>query len=423
MIKKKNKSVKQSGTGQRLKAIRLSEKSKSKIHIESIRIQNFRAFKDFEIKDLPNLCVFIGSNGSGKSTLFKALSFLKSCLKDNVRAALEKEGGFKQVCTRNEKGPICFELCFRHNGGPKTTYELKIGLNRAGRPTVELEILRYRRGKSGAPWNFLKYENGKGFAVSNEKDSNVTNEKDLNKILQPLESHDILAIKGLGQFSNFPAIAEFRKLIENWHLSDIHVNETRNSSEAGYAEHVSQSGDNIALVAQFMKDNFPNVFKSILDRFQQRIPGAERVEARSTEEGKVVLLFKDKAFSEPFIGRYVSDGTMKMFAFLLLLNDPNPHPLLCIEEPENQLHHQLIPYLVEELREYAEQGGQVFVTSHSTELANELKMDEVFWFTKVDGFTKAHSFAEFDDIKTLVEAGDKMGELWRQKLLKGAGPF
>jgi predicted ATPase len=312
-LKPKTQNQNQKISTQRTKLIKLSKNAKRKIHIESIHIRNFRSFKDFKIENLSSLCVFIGSNGIGKSTLFKALSFLKSCLQDNVRIALEKEGGFKQVCSRNESGPISFEICFRHDGGPKTTYELKIGLNKDSRPTVELEVLRYRRGKAGAPLNFLKYSHGVGFAVSNERSAEVKNENELTKIKQPLDSHDILAIKGLGQFSNFPTISEFRKLIENWHLSDIHVSEARKSSEAGYSEHISQSGDNVALVAQFMKEKHPEIFDSILTRFQERIPGAEKVEAKSTDEGKVILFFKDKDFKEPFLGRYVSDGTIKMF--------------------------------------------------------------------------------------------------------------
>ena len=65
---------------------------------------------------------------------------------------------------------------------------------------------------------------------------------------------------------------------------------------------------------------------------------------------------------DPFIDRYVSDGTMKMFAYLVLLHDPAPHQFLCIEEPENQLYPTLLHELAEEFRDYAQRGGQVFVS-------------------------------------------------------------
>lgn len=68
-----------------------------------------------------------------------------------------------------------------------------------------------------------------------------------------------------------------------------------------------------------------------------------------------------------------------MFAYLVLLNDPKPHPLLCVEEPENQLYPQLMAELAEEFRAYADRWGQVFVSTHSPDFLNDLELDEVFF--------------------------------------------
>ena len=77
---------------------------------------------------------------------------------------------------------------------------------------------------------------------------------------------------------------------------------------------------------------------------------------------------------------------MKMFAYLVLLYDPQPHPLLCIEEPENQLYPKLLFELAEEFRNYARKGGQVFVSTHSPDLLNAAKLEEVFLAKKRKGF-------------------------------------
>jgi predicted ATPase len=68
---------------------------------------------------------------------------------------------------------------------------------------------------------------------------------------------------------------------------------------------------------------------------------------------KYLLRFKDGAFEDPFLARHVSDGTIKMFAYLILLYDPKPHPLLCVEEPENRLYPKLLWELAEEFRAYS----------------------------------------------------------------------
>jgi predicted ATPase len=73
------------------------------MRIESLKIKNFKAFENVEIKNLPPLAVFIGANGTGKSTLFGVFEFLQNCLKDNVKVALQKEGGFNEAVTRGKE--------------------------------------------------------------------------------------------------------------------------------------------------------------------------------------------------------------------------------------------------------------------------------------------------------------------------------
>ena len=300
--------------------------------IESLSIKNYRVFKDVEIRDMPGLCVFVGANGSGKSTLFDLFGFLKDSLAGNVRTALQKRGGFKEVATRGciDK-PIEFALQFRLDiAGVErlVTYLLEIRLIQ-NRPVVGREILRYKRGSYGSPYHFLDFSRGKGYAILNEEDFNKK-DSELAREEQTLDSPDILAVKGLGQFQRFKAASAFRQLIENWHVSDFHISEARPSTDAGYAEHLSSRGDNTALVAQYLYEQHRSIFNHVLDKMKQRVPGIENVEAVETDDGRIVLKFQDGSFKDPFIARYVSDGTIKMFAYLLLLNDPSPHPLLCV---------------------------------------------------------------------------------------------
>jgi predicted ATPase len=136
-----------------------------------------------------------------------------------------------------------------------------------------------------------------------------------------------------------------------------------------------------------------------------------------------LLRFKDGAFEDPFLARYVSDGTIKMFAYLLLLYDPHPHPLLCVEEPENQLYPTLLLELAEEFRAYAARGGQVFVSTHSPDFLNAVELDEVFWLVKEDGYAKIKRARDDEQIKAFMEAGDKMGYLWKQGFFQGVNPL
>lgn len=389
---------------------------RSKMKINSLRIKNYKAFKDVVLTNLPSMCVFVGANGSGKTTLFDVFGFLHDALIHNVRQALTMRGTFKEVVSRGEKGPIEVEIKFSQDGGPLVTYSVAVSLKN-GAPVVEREILKYRRGQRGKPWHFLDFSNGKGYAITNEADYSKLDVEAVRE-QQELDSSDILAIKGLGQFQRFQAVSAFRKLIESWHVSDFHIGEARPSQEAGYAEHLSPLGDNLPLVAQFMFEHHRPLFDRVLEKMAQRVPGVAKVEAAETEDGRIVLKFQDGSFKDPFIAKYVSDGTIKMFAYLLLLHDPSPHPLLCIEEPENQLYPHLLAELAEEFRAYSEKGGQVFISTHSPDFLNGVHLGEIFLLEKKYGFTNISRASDNELPQSLIAEGDLPGSLWKQGLFQ-----
>jgi predicted ATPase len=391
--------------------------------IECIKLKNYKSFEDLELNDLPSLAVFVGANGTGKTTLFDVFGFLSDSLKNNVRQAIQIRGGFKEVISRGKKGFIEIELQFRIDIAGKNrlvTYRLEIGEDK-GLPFIHREILRYKRGSYGSPYHFLDFTKGTGYAITNEEAFDKKDEE-LNREDQTLGSSDILAIKGLGQFQRFKAANAFRSFIENWHVSDFHVTVARPSQEAGYAEHLSPTGHNLPLVAQFMFENHRKEFDVVLSKMKLRVPGVTNVEAMPTEDGRIVLKFQDGSFIDPFIARYVSDGTIKMFAYLLLLHDPKPHPLLCIEEPENQLYPTLMGELLEEFRDYSMRGGQVFISTHSPDLLNHAELKEVFWLVKDKGFTKLNRAEDDELISKLFKEGDLLGYLWKQDYFKNSNP-
>ncbi len=392
--------------------------------LESIKLKNFKAFRDAELREIPRMCVLVGANGAGKSTIFSLFGFLKDALTENVHVALTRLGGsrgFQEARSRNTNGPIEIELKFRElDDSPLITYYLAINENN-GSPIVEQELLKYRRGSKGKPWHFLDFSNGEGNAVTNEPDK-VQDENQLVRERQTLKSPDTLALKGLAQFKKFPAALALGELISNWHISDFHIQRARPEQEAGHAEHLSTQGENLALVTEFLFKRHRSIFDQIISRLTKRVPGISRVEAKTTEEGRVLLKFQDGSFEDPFLARHVSDGTIKMFAYLVLLYDPKPHPLLCVEEPENQLYPKLLMELAEEFRDYARRGGQVFISTHSPDFLNACKLDEVFWLVKERGYTTVRRASDDEQVKTYMEDGDQMGYLWKQGFFGGVDP-
>jgi len=379
------------------------------MQIESIKIKNYKALQDVCIENITPMTVIIGENGVGKSTFFDVFRFLQDCLNTNVKTALDKRGGFKEVVSRGRADEeIGFELKFRLEKNTVTIiYKLYIS-NVGGRPTVAKEYLgsEFSQKIEGFLFEFTKGV-GKVLDLLDLKPYN-------------LDSPDVLAIKGLGQFKsvNLPGIAECRKMIEGWTISDFRISSASNLQDNVASEHLSVNGENLSQAAKYLYENHKPTFNKILEKMKKRIPGVVDVQAEPTIDDRLVLRFKDGAFKDPFLSKYASDGTMKMFAYLVLLADPSPSPLLCIEEPENQLYPQILGTLAEEFREYSDKG-QIFVSTHSPDFLNSVELNELILFKKKDGYTTAKRLSEDATIGAMIDYGDKLGWLWKQGLLDG----
>lgn len=392
------------------------------MNIESIRVKNFKALRDIRLDRLPAYCVFVGRNGTGKTTLFRVFAFLKNCLAKNVRAALNVEGGrngLREVLSRGHTDEnLEIEIQFRleiAGTNRLVTYRLEVGRGRDRAPIVKKEVLRYKRGRYGSPFHFIDFTEGEGYAINNEEEFDKP-DTELTREYQKLDSPDTLAIKGLGQFERFKAATAFRQLIENWHISDFHIQSARGDKEEMDAEHLSASGDNLASVARHLFEQHPDIFASIKRRMRERVPGVSDIEVAVTEDGRLLMRYRDGAFKDPFIDRNVSDGTIKMFAYLVLLADPKPHPVLCVEEPENQLYPELMGVLAEEFLQYAERGGQVFISTHSPDFLDAVPLESIYWMEKEHGETVVHRAAESPPLVRMAANGEPPGRLWEQGL-------
>lgn len=391
------------------------------MRIEQIEIRNYGVFRNVKLTKLPSMTVLVGANGTGKSTLLDVFSFLKDALVGNATSAVARRGGFREIVSRNQNGPVGISIQFRGSGGRLASYTLEVALKK-GRVIVNREVLHYRRAVgSDRTWKLVDFSDGSGTAITNESaygEAGAVEHREPYVLADP----SILAIKGLGQFREFRVVSEIRRLIENWHVSNIQVGDARRSVGAGYAEHLSARGDNVAQVAQYLFENHSERFKRVLSSMRSRVPGVVDIKAKRTEDGRLVLRFQDGSFKDPFIDRYVSDGTIKMFAYLILLNDPRPHPLLAVEQPENQLYPALLGELIEEFRDYALRGGQAFVSTHSTDFLDGVKLDEVYWLEKAEGFSTIHRAQDHELLKSLVDSGDYLGDLWRKRLFGKVDP-
>ena len=416
--------------------------------IEGVRIRNFKALKDVTLGKLWNnqsaealtpLTVVIGKNGAGKSSLFDAFGFLADCLKVGVEEAcdLNKRGGFDRIRTKDVTDPVSFEIYFRETPGERPiTYEVSFDVDENGHPFVLSERLRQRRlgQKSGWPFSFLMLDGGKGIAwrgdavgyeekskkygqlqllfedlQKKESESNVTEWVEL-------EDNRKLGIATLGALKQHTRISMFRKFMEGWYLSYFTPDAARSLPLSGAQKLLNIHGDNMGNVVQYMRRDCPKQFDEILRRIAERIPGITKIDTEETNDKRVLLQFYAEGFDKPFYAQQMSDGTLKIFAYLLLLSTPERLPFLCVEEPENGLYHKLLATLVKEFRELAtgkKDSPQIFVTTHQPYLVDNLDPNEVWILTKgKDGYSTVRRASDDKLVSSMVAEGLPLGGLW-----------
>lgn len=419
--------------------------------IEGFRIKNFRVLKDVTLgrlwnrqqaKPLSPMTAVIGKNGVGKSSLFDAFGFLSDALKLGVEEACDSRGrgGFNKIQAQGQTGAIEFEVYYKESGNARPiTYELAIDVDDSGRPYVLRERLRQRRkGQSyGRPFSFLIMNRGKGVVWKGEQEGSLIDDEssdfNLHEFMKSIQSGDAkkessetevveledrrkLGIATLGALKQHPRISAFRRFIEGWYLSYFNPDSARSLPLAGPQKHLNIHGDNIGNVVQFMEREHSKRFQTILTRIADKIPGIDKIDTEKTNDGRLLLRFNDKGFQDSFYAQQMSDGTLKVFAYLLLLEDPTPPPFLCIEEPENGLYHKLLESLAREFREHAtgrKGGSQVFITTHQPYFVDAFEPEEVWILEKEkDGFSAIRRASDDDLVRNMVAEGLPLGGLW-----------
>ena len=417
-------------------------------NIEGIRIRNYRVLRDVTLGKLWNtpriaaltpMTAVIGKNGVGKSSLFDAFGFLADCLKLGVEEACDERGrgGFDRIHSQGSESPIEFQVYYRQEANARPiTYELAIAKDESGRPYVSSERLRQRRrGQSrGWPFSFLILNDGRGVvwkdnaqgSPGDEDDDiiallermvrGVAGEESANTEIVELNDKRRLGIATLGALKQHPRIATFREFIEGWYLSYFTPDAARSLPLAGPQRRLNVHGDNLGNVVQFMEREQPTRFNRILTRISERIPGIDRIDTERSPDGRLLLRFNDRGFEDPFYAQQMSDGTLKVFAYLLMLEDPEPPPFICIEEPENGLYHKLLEVLAAEFRSHAtgrRNAPQIFITTHQPYFVDALNPAETWVLEKqADGFSAIRRASDDETVKAMVSEGLPLGGLW-----------
>lgn len=390
-------------------------KSTGRATIQRLRIQNYRVLRDVEFRNLTPFTVLLGPNGSGKSTVFDVFAFLHEAFTTNLRAAWDHRNRIHELRSRGEAGLITIEIAYRQAPGERlVSYRLELD-EENGSPVVVGELLRWNTSPgSGGPRDILSFQRGEG-SLYDDAAGVYTYEQ--------LDTPDLLAVSTLGSLARHPRVANLRRFISGWYLSYLSGGTKRTVPEAGPQARLSETGDNLPNVVQYLSEQHPRRLAEILSVLADRVPQLEWVDTELLADGRLLLRFKDAPFDEPVLAKYASDGTLKLLAYLMILYDSTPPPIVGIEEPENFLHPRLLQVLAEEARQAAGRS-QLLVTTHSPYLVDALRPKELWvLYRDSEGFTRTIRASEMRQVMAQTDAGGLLGNLWMEGYFEAGDPL
>ncbi len=396
--------------------------------IEGLSVENYRCLKNITLgrksvksaaDALTPISVVIGKNGTGKSTLFDAFGFLADAINVGVDNAcnMRGRGGFKRLRTAGSTGPISFKVYYRESAASRPfLYSLSIDLDDTGRVSILRESLKQaglsRSGQQAV--QFLDRHSGNETALvdSYTVEANAARKS----IPETVFPSDKLAIATLGYLRDHPRVIKFREFLEHWYLSYISPSAARGVVDAGAESTLTLSGSNVGNVLQYLQQQHPNRLAQLMKTVTRFLPGIHKIATKETIDDRLVIQFNESKFQDAFLAQQMSDGTLKLFVYLVLLFKPNRPDFICIEEPENGLYPDLLGALADAFRSQtdSDERSQIFATTHQPLFLDNFTSSEV-WVLDKDpktGFSGIKRARDFLSVTELEKEEFGLGSLW-----------
>lgn len=408
--------------------------------ISSVSIQAFKSYKNIKDFSLRPLNVLIGPNRSGKSNFLDFWDILSHAGKQQLPIAINKRGGINSIASWNHKGPLKFELDFEAQGSysverQRVRYSIDIANLQLSYAVSQERLVRNPQKTNVSPssakpskvdpqQNLLVASSGSAIVYAS-----VAGKHERNQL--HLENTSDLAITQIRDAVAYPILDKLRRYLANIAVHcpfDTDDNAPiRNAQPIGIREadvpptRLVGKGDNLTSVLYYMQNQpeYREYYDEYLLTLQRVFPSLESlVFPADLGQGKTILAWRDREFPKRAItANLLSDGTLRFMCLLAALYDPNPPSLLCIDEPENGLHPQLLRLLAGVLQEASERM-QIIISTHSSDLISFLEnADDVVIVESEEGWSTLRRLSQQELQHWLQEYS--LGELWKSGEIGG----
>ena len=373
----------------------------SPTRIESVTIKGFKSLADVKVSGLPQAAVLIGSNGSGKSNFMRFFEMLSWMLKSRqLGEFIARHGGADdQLFGGNARTPrMEAEVSMQTQSG-RNDYRFALAYGHPDRLLFTEEKFRFSRADyyGEAPWQSLD---------SGHLEANIVEaaQSSLDLGVNPTTARVIV------------------NLLRNCTVYQFHdtsdTSDIKKTCDVSENHQLSSHGGNLAAVLHRLERQDVRRYELICSHIGRVLPGFDHF-AIEQDYGKVLLRWRAKWTDKTLGAHLTSDGSLRFFALVTLLNLP-PEMLpdvLLLDEPELGLHPSAVA-LIGGMIKSLSQEKQVIVATQSPQMVDQFELDEIFVFDLKDGQTHCHKL-DPDGYQAWLEDGYASGDLWEKNLLGG----
>lgn len=371
--------------------------------IESLEIENFKSIAHINLKHLDVLSVFVGNNGAGKTAIFDTMRFIRECVVNRtISLPLNRRGGFNDLLRRNAETPVIgFKLVVSGKKDPehKLTYILRIEQTDSAAYVGKEDLTETRKvGRKYENFKIISYRAGKGYIADPKKEK------------RELQNTDI-ALGKLGEFSEYKLANAFRNYVANWYFADFFVNTMRDESlDLVDTSKLREDCRNLREVLLVQQEN-SEAYKKVVKTMNLCIADIQNIGA--TKQGnKTHLQISDTHFKNPFSELSVSDGTLKLLAYITLLAQSEKISFLMVEHPETHIYSETLSILFELFESAAFEGLQTFLSTHSSDFIKNVNSESVVIVAKKNGIINATKMGSNKPLQKYVSSVG-ISEAWR----------
>lgn len=418
------------------------------MRIKYIHVKNFKSFSDQKI-DLGKLNILLGANASGKSNTVSIIRFVNNILLYGIDDAISLLGGINYAinATIGKMQPMYLKFILdisdenwirniNRKEGKGLLLEEAIS---------EFVIIPHKRGmgyKIGRERLDIKYKackrnekDDKGYIII-DKDYVITykrvGNRFQNEVINNTSFEDESLNEGFGaQIITNIMSEDLKELILNKldymmppmfnvndfiKIYDFDPRLMKISSSITSKRRLEEDGSNIANVLQEILRN-KNDKNKLLNLLCDCLPFVDTIDVQNNVDKSVSYRIKEKYNNKTFYSNFLSDGTVNMLALIIALYFESPSGIIIIEEPERNLHPQLMSKIVEMAIEMSEEK-QIVITTHNPELVKYSETNFVLFAQRTsEGFTKISRPSDSVMVQQFIDSDLGLEDLFVKDLL------